>query len=241
MIFRVALCVLKTEPEPWPWMTEEQREDAPWLDAYKITLGVNAGDLSTAVALAARAMASAEDENGKHLGGIVIEAHAVSVAASEFRGYEKYFLQLLEQPGIFYASGRTHFGISRPEAASAIGALLDLKEKRKQQNKPSSPSFVFRRPPEEPPRKCRILCPVCGAWKAIDSTAFLYSFFEGLTDQDKEYRLGREAAQRTSPFVQQHLECLVKAGSAIGNKGLGFLYEGDQGFNDLDASKEDLS
>src|SRR5690242_2555097 len=49
MIFRVAVCVLQSEPGPRPARTGGRREDDPWFDAYKVVLGINAPDLPTAI------------------------------------------------------------------------------------------------------------------------------------------------------------------------------------------------
>ena len=86
---------------------------------------------------------------------------------------------------------------------------------------------------------CRLLCPVCGEWKEHNSSNLMYSFFDGLDELDEEkYRLGREAAAKVSPFVGQHLRCLIDAGPAVASNGLRFLYEGDEGYSELDPSKE---
>ncbi len=124
--------------------------------------------------------------------------------------------------------------------AGAIELLAGLKASRQQPEMPSQPSFVFRRFREaERPRNCRLLCPVCGAWKEHDSVALMYSFFDGLGEVDPEkHRLGRQAAAKVSPFVEQHLVCLMSAGPAVANAGLCFLYEGDDAFDNLDPGKE---
>ena len=67
----------------------------------------------------------------------------------------------------------------------------------------------------------------------------MYSFFDGLHEADPEkHRLGRTAAAKTVPFVEEHLKCLSSAGPAVANRGLRFLYEGDKGFSELDQAKK---
>ncbi len=211
MIFRVAVCVLKSEQ--YPFLTDDQRAAIGSFDAYKAFFGVNAPDVSTAVACVATALSSAVDEDGRDLGGILLEAHAVRVTASEFRGYEKYFLEPPDHRGIFYVSGRTHYSIPCPRLSDAAETVRDLKAIPQNPEVPSPPSFVFRRFREEAqPRNCRLLCPVCGAWKEHDSTALMYSFFDGLHEADPEkHRLGRAAAAKAVPFVEEHLKCLLSA------------------------------
>ena len=77
-------------------------------------------DVSTAVACIVTALSSAVDEDGRDLGGILVEVHAVRVTLSEFKGYEKYFLEPPDHPGIFYVSGRTHFSIPWPRLSDAM-------------------------------------------------------------------------------------------------------------------------
>ena len=241
MIFRVAASVLMYEPGPFRRFESGPREDASGFDAYKVVLGINAKDVIAAVTLAATALANATDEDGERLvGGVVLEVHAVLVASGEFEGYDKYFLQPMSLPGIFYASGRTLYSIASPLLAGASEAILSLEEGRIT-TATTAPSFVFRRfHEEEGPRNCRLVCPVCGRWKEHDSSNLMYSFFDGLGDLDEEkFRLGREAVARISPFVEQHLQCLTDAGPTVARTGLLFLYEGDEGINDLDPNKED--
>lgn len=233
MIFRIELCVLMAEPEA----TSDGglQLTRPWMDAYKVKIGVNAPDICAATSVAARALAGSQDADGARAGGLVIEAHPKLVDRLEFEAHEEYLLQAIDDLGLFYVSGRTHFTIRRSELPRGVQELVDSGELRR--NLPIVPTFVFPDLNAElTSRRVRIVCPVCGAWSEFDHAGFMYSFFDGLSEQDEEYWLAHEAATSAAPFIEAHLQCLSAQNES--GDGLYFLYEGDNAYAEVDPSKQ---
>lgn len=236
MIFRVEICLLNAEPDRL--RGAGGNEEVPWHDIYRVTLSVSAPDLSTAVSFATAAISESEDENGEYLGGVVIEARAVLVAASAFEGYEKYFDQPMEMPGLFYVSGRTHSTTTEETATPALEELARVKERRESRGTESSPRFVFRKHPEElTPKHFRMVCPVCEYWEEFDHLGVMYTFYDGLTDQNEEYNLAQATAKRLRQFVEHHLQCVARFGDD--GSGLLCLYDDDEGYHKLESYHEE--
>lgn len=239
MITEVKLGMLMAVPPPFPSNRGHRPEELPWHNVYTVTLGINAEDLALATSIATEAMTRCEDEDGRFIGGVVIETHARCVTADEWRGYARHFTQPIEQRGIFYMSGLTYTSFARGVAAGAEESLKHFRSKR-DSGDPffSQPSYIRRRPHvDEEPRAARIVCPVCGAWQEHDPN-YIYSLFSGLFEDDNEYILGQKAAARTNPFIAQHCRCLVDSPGVTAHVGLLFLYEGDDGYDELDPVKE---
>jgi hypothetical protein len=230
MLFRTNVFVLRA--------VRDTRMNLPgndaWHDTVSYTFGINARDAAEAAAIAVKASESALGRDGDFVGGVVLEVQPKCVGREEFDGCEKYLMQPLDEPGIFYVSGITYTSIALHKANGATESLARFREWIDKNGIPA-PSFIH--PPLDDsgePKTIRIVCPVCERWVEVDRAGLLYSFFDGLDRFSEECKSGQQAVQTAGPFVKSHFACLKDSAEATA---LIFLYEDDERYNLLDASK----
>ncbi len=230
MLFRTNVCVVLAVRQQPKWRPNCDNQSH---DTASYTFGINADEPAAAAAVAVRAAENAVDRDGAFVGGVVVEVQSRCVGSEEFDGYEKYLMQPLEEPGIFYVSGITFRSIAAYEANGAAASIRSMREWIAENGLPP-PSFVH--PPLEPdaPKTVRLVCPVCERWIEIDSSGLLYSFFDGLDRLSSEFEEARQAAETARPFVESHFVCLRDREDV---NALLFLYEDDERYQLLDESK----
>jgi hypothetical protein len=204
MIFRASIAVLCAAPSrplgPDASMAVWRRQH---FEIVALMFGINARNLSEAVTLAVDAGQHAFNRKGEYIGGVVLETNAQCVNPEEFESYRKYFHRPMDEPGVFYVSG-TH-GWTLPRWA-VLGALEELEAAAKQLDRFGLPAPSLTQPqlPDEPPRRVRLLCTVCGHWTEVQSQGVVLSFIpeeQFFTDLSPQARKSRERARA---FFQRH-------------------------------------
>lgn len=228
MIFRAQVAVLLAVPENWGSVPEPEK--TLW-EAVAYTLGINARGASDAIGLAVTAAQNAVGRDGEYIGGVVVEAHCRCAGPKEFDGYEKYFHAPVVEPGIFYVSGVTSYAIAE-ELTKAVHVELEAMRSNIRRSGLPAPSFVHPKLPDEPPKKIRLLCDVCGRWVEVNSLGLMYSFLDTLHGHFPEEREAWRAKDVAGPFVRRHIsEC---GGCITG------IHEDDERWNELSpANRED--
>jgi hypothetical protein len=236
MIYRIHVAVLLAVPENWGNLPETEKT---FWDAVAYTFGLKASDASDAVNLTVTAAQNAVGRDGEFIGGVVVETHCRCVNREEFDGYEKYFLRQMNERGIFYVSGVTSYAISKEQATEAAAELEKVKEKIIRCGLPT-PSFVHPKLPEEPPKKVRLVCSVCGRWVEVDNLRFICSFMEGLDMFSREQREAWKSQDVAGPFLHRHLsQCFL--GYEPSPRGIVGIQEDDERWRTLSvADREDV-
>lgn len=232
MLFQVHVVVVRAVREGLRYGDPgalDDRDDG-WSEAVAYSFGINAESAAAAVSEADRAAEHARGRDGDYIGGVVAELQVSRVRADRFDGYEKYLLQPLSKPGIFYVTGTTSFGAPHEMIAGALDAVSALRDSIRQRGLPP-PSFAHPKPPDpSPPKRVRILCPGCHKWAEVDSTGVVYSLMDGLDSASPESEIGRRTGRTLGAFIEGHSSCLKYSRDIA----FSFLYEGDPRYDAVD-------